>query len=65
MADASHPVDPLPANVGREQRTEPAPPVPHRLMRDVDAALEQQVFHVPQGQWEADVHQHHQADSLG
>ncbi|WP_454599526.1 hypothetical protein [Qipengyuania sp. SM2507] len=37
----------------------------HRLVADVDPALRQQVFHVPQRQRKADVHHHHQADYLG
>jgi len=47
MAKASRAARPLPANVGCEQRPEPVPPVPHRLMAEGDAALEQQVFHIP------------------
>jgi hypothetical protein len=31
-----------------EHRAKPAPPEPHRLMTNVDAALEQKVFHVTQ-----------------
>ena len=34
-------------------------------MADVDLALEQQVLHVPQGEREAHVHQHDEADHLG
>jgi len=44
---------------------EPAPPVTHRLMADVYAAFEQQVFDIPQRQRETDVHHHHEADHLG
>jgi hypothetical protein len=33
-------------------------------MADVDPALEQQVFHVPQAEREAHVHQHHQPEHL-
>ena len=31
-----------------EQRTEPVPPEPYRLNADIDTALEQQVFDLPQ-----------------
>jgi hypothetical protein len=65
VAKAAHPAHALAANVTGEQRAEPVQPQPDRLMADVDPALEQQVFHVPQRQWEADVHQHHQPDHLG
>lgn len=40
-------------------------PVAHGLVADVDAALGQQVFHVPQAQREANIHHHHQPDDLG
>lgn len=42
----------------------PVPPLPNRLVADVDAPLEQQVFDVPQGQREPHVHQHRQPDHL-
>jgi hypothetical protein len=45
---AAHVLDPLPADLAGEHRAEPVPPQPHRLMADVDAALEQQVLDVPQ-----------------
>ncbi len=38
---------------------------PHRLMRDVDAALMQQVFHIPQRQRVAHLHHHREAHDLG
>jgi len=34
-----------------EHRSEPVPPEPHRLVADIDAALGQQVFDLPQRQW--------------
>jgi len=64
MGKGSHRLNPLAADLAGEHRTEPVPPEPHRLMADVDAALGQQVFHVPQREREADVHQHHQPDHL-
>ncbi len=48
-----------------EHRPEAVPPVPHRLVTDVDPALEQQVLYIPQRQRETHVHQHHQPDHLG
>jgi hypothetical protein len=44
---------------------EPVPSEPHRLMRNVDAALVEQVLHVPERQWIPDNHHHREADDLG
>jgi hypothetical protein len=38
---------PLP-NLGGEHGTEPVPPETHRLVADVDATIEQQIFDLPQ-----------------
>jgi hypothetical protein len=65
LPKSAHPADPLPANVGGKHRTEPSPPEPHRLMTDVDAALEQQVLNIAQRQRKSNVHQDHQPDYLG
>ena len=48
-----------------ERRSEPVPPEPHRLVSDIDAALGQQVFDLPQRQWLSDVHHHREANYLG
>lgn len=48
----------------RQERSEPVPPIPHRLVVDVDASLIEQILDVPQGEREADVHHNHQADDL-
>ena len=48
----------------RHQRAEPVPPVSNRLMADVDAALVEQILHVPKRQWEPDVYHYRQADDL-
>ncbi len=32
----------------REHGTEPVPPEPYRLVADIDAALEQEIFYLPQ-----------------
>ena len=60
-----HVMNALSADLGGEHRAEPVPPKPHRLVADVDAALEQQVLDVAQRQRVADVHHHHQPDDLG
>ena len=62
VPEAAHAAHPLPPDVAGEQRPEPVPPHPHRLATQVDPALEQQIFHVPQAQWLLHVHQYHQAD---
>jgi len=59
------PLDPLPPDPGGERWAEPAPPEPHRFVADLDAALVQQVFHVPQGEREPDMEHHRQTDDLG
>jgi hypothetical protein len=45
-----HALDALSADLVGEHRTEPVPPEAHRLVADVDAALEQQVLDVPKRQ---------------
>ena len=37
-----------PSDLGGKQRTEPVPPETHRLVADIDTALEQQVFDLAQ-----------------
>lgn len=53
------------ADISCEQRTEPVPPQPHGFVANVDPALEQQVFHVPQALRKPDVHHDDEADDLG
>lgn len=55
---------PAAPDFGGEDRAEPAPPHPNRLMCAVDPALVQQVFDVPLRQREADVLHHRDADHL-
>jgi len=43
--------DPPTANVIGEKWAEPVPPEPHGIVADVDPALSQQFFDVPQAQW--------------
>jgi hypothetical protein len=50
---------------GGKDQTKSVPPEPDRLMRDIDAALMQQVLDVPQRQRVTDIHHHRQADDLG
>lgn len=40
------PADPLPADLTREHRAELVPPVTHRLVANVDAALGKQILEV-------------------
>ena len=46
VTKATHPIHPLAPDVGREQRAEPVPPQPYRLVANVDTQLEQQVLDV-------------------
>jgi hypothetical protein len=47
-----------------EHRAEPVPPEPHRLVADLDAALEQQVLDLAKRQRVPNLHHHRQADHL-
>jgi hypothetical protein len=64
LAEATHPVCPLPTNVTCKQRAEPVPSEPHRLVANVDAALVEQILDVAQGQRVFHVRQHCQANDL-
>ena len=46
LAIAAHAANALPPNVSRKHWAKSIPPQPHRLMANIDPALEQQVFHV-------------------
>jgi hypothetical protein len=50
MSKATHSADPLPSDIASEHRADPVPPVSHGFVANVDAALEQQVFDIPQRQ---------------
>ena len=65
MAKASHATDPLAANFGGKQRADPVPPEPNGFVADINAALEQQILHIPEAEGEPDVHHHRPADHLG
>ena len=64
MVEATHTADPLPANISCEQWSEAVPPQPHSFMTQVNPALEQQIFDIPQRQWEPHIEHHHHADDL-
>jgi hypothetical protein len=53
VPEPAHAADPLPPHLASEHRSDPVPPHSHRLVTDIDPALEQQVFHVPQVEREA------------
>ena len=65
MPERPHRLDPAAPDLGRENRPEPIPPEPHRLMRDIDAPLMQKVVDVPERERISDVHHSRQADDLG
>jgi hypothetical protein len=56
--------NPTSSNLACEHRAKTVPPKPHRLVADVDPALEQQVLDVSQAQWETGIHHYHEADHL-
>lgn len=56
--------DPTFLDMAGKLRTEPVPPKLNRLMADIDTALVQLVFHIPQRQRKTDLHHHRKADDL-
>ncbi len=48
MSEAAHPAHACATDVARKERTKPVPPQPHRLVANVDPALEQQILDVSQ-----------------
>jgi hypothetical protein len=65
MPEIAHRLYPATADLGRENGAEPVPSEPHGFMRDVDAALMEQVLHVPERKWMPDIHHHREAYDLG
>jgi hypothetical protein len=62
--DRSCEIPPL-ADLGGEHRTEAAPPNPHRLEADVDAALGQQIFDLSKRERITHIHHHREPDHVG
>ena len=60
-----HSIDPVFTNFCGEHRAKSIPPVPHRFVADVDAALVQQILDVSERKWKSNVEHHSQADYLG
>ena len=58
-------VDPPFPDLASKHRTEPVPPIAHRLVADVDTTFEHDVFDLAQRQRIADVHHHRETDDLG
>ena len=68
MPTPVRPVAPVyvpPPDLASEHRSNPIPPVPQRLVADVDARFEQNVFNLAQRQRIADVQHHREANDLG
>ncbi len=65
IAERTHRLNAVPPDPSRENRPETVPPEPHRLVRDVDPALVQQVLDVSLGQRVADIQHDRQADDIG
>ena len=60
----THPADPFSPDLSSKHRAKSIPPVPHRFVADVDAALVQQVLDVSERKWKANVHHDRQANDL-
>jgi hypothetical protein len=45
---SAHPTAPFPSDLRGEHRAKSVPPEPNRFVADVDPALVQEIFHVPQ-----------------
>lgn len=58
-------IDTFPPDLGCKRRAEAIPPETNGFVTDIDPALGQQVFDVPQRQWEAEMYHPRQADDLG
>ncbi len=58
-------LDPLSPDLGGKHRAEPVPPISDGFVADIDPALVQQVFDIPQRKWKPDVQHHRKADDLG
>lgn len=63
VAESPHAAD-QPLDVSSEHRPEPVPPKTNSLVANVDPALEQEIFHVPQAQRKPDIQHYHQPDDL-
>ena len=48
MSHALHPANPLPSDFPCEHRAKAVPPEPDSFMTKINAALEQQIFYIPQ-----------------
>ena len=57
-------MNPTLADLGGKHWAEPVPPKPHRLVANIDATLEQQIFDLTQREWIADVDHHCEPDHL-
>jgi len=59
-----HALDPAFSDLSGKHRTEAMPPIPYRLVTDIDAALVQQILDIPKRQREPNVQHHCQADDF-
>ncbi len=58
------PFDAFSPDLGGEHRTKSIPPETDRFMADIDAALVQKIFDIPEREWKPHVHHHGEADDL-
>ena len=65
MTECTHRLNAVLPDLSSENRPEPVPPEPHRLVGDIDPALVKQILYIPQRKRVAKVHHNRQADDLG
>lgn len=65
LMSRSHSVDASAPDLGSEHRPGPSPPEPHGFVANLDTALMEQIFNIPERQREPDVEHDRHADDLG
>ena len=59
-----HPFDPPLPDLGGEHRAKPVPPISNRFVADLDTALVQQIFDIPEREGKPNIEHDRQADDL-
>ena len=58
-------LNPFSSDLSGKHRTKTVPPEPHSFVADIDAALVQQIFDIPQRKRKANIQHHCEADDFG
>src|SRR3546814_6984590 len=64
VCGAFHSAHALAPDISSEHRSETVPPEPDHFVADIDTALKQKIFYIPNRQRKADVHHHHKTEHL-